>query len=853
MNALHASILPSGNAARADRLRRPDNSAIRRGPTRVMRILKFGGTSVGGADEIRRVVDIVRRAESREATVVVVSALSGVTNGLIEAARAAARGDASYPDAIDALEARHADVARAVVNQDERPALTNDIARAFADLRSLLQGASLLRECTPRTLDSIGSLGELLSAPIVAAALRSSGIRSKAVDARELIVTDETFGSARPDFEATSARIRGRLAAWDRAGDGVPVVTGFVAATPNGETTTLGRGGSDYTAAILGAALDATAVEIWTDVDGVMTADPRRVPEAQPIDALTYEELLEVSHFGARVVHPPTVHPARLRGIPLAVRNTFRPDSPGTWIRNDAPAARDGVRSLASISRVALARLEGDGMVGVPGIAERLFGALAREGASVILISQASSEHSICFAIDPASIPRVTRAVNAAFALERASGLVDDLIVEDDASIVAVVGSGMRDRPGTAGKIFGILGRCGVNVRAIAQGSSELNISLVVSREDETRALQAIHGALFSKRRDVAVFIAGLGRVGRELAQQIDAAAADRERRLGLRLNLRGVATSSRMLFGPALAAENLRARVDTDGIPLDLATLADAARAEGAGNAVFVDCSASDEPGRHFAQLLESGVHVVSANKRAFASDSTTWAAIKRPHRPGRGLVLHETTVGAALPVLSTLSDLVRTGDRILKIEGALSGTMSFLFARIAEGVSFSAAVREADAIGYTEPDPRDDLGGVDVARKALILAREAFGEFDADRVRRESLVPPAFDGLTLAAFWERLAEADRDVAQRAASARRDGRSLAYLATIAPGAVDVGIREVAADSPFATLRAGENLIAFWTERYRDLPLVVRGPGAGPALTASGVLADILRVSLTGS
>ncbi len=812
-----------------------------------MRVMKFGGSSVGTPDRIKDVVRLASEATTTGPVVVVVSAFGGVTNALIDCARKAAAGDVAWRDGLDAIETRHRNAVADLASSAESAALQEVIRRDIDDLRGQVQGVSLVRECTPRTLDGILSFGERLSALVVAAALRAQGRASETCDARPLVATDKTFGDARVDLETTYRRIE----AWWTPVRPLPVVTGFIGSTPAGETTTLGRGGSDYTAALFGAALRAEAVEIWTDVDGVMSADPRIVPTAFSMESLRYDELMELSHFGAKVVYPPTVHPARARGVPLVIRNTMRPAFAGTWIREDAPPAPLGVRGVASIPNVALLRLEGDGMVGVPGIAARLFGALARERVSVILISQASSEHSICFAIEPDGVARAEESIAAEFALERQAGLIDALVVESDASVIAVVGAAMRETPGSAGRIFGVLGEAHVNVRAISQGSSELNISCVVGRADEKRAVQAVHEAFFADHRTVSVFIAGLGRVGGALAAQMSGQAEGLRRRAGLRLEIDGAATSRHLLLRPSgIPALDLRQTVEREGSPQDLEALVAAATSSRRSSAVFVDCTDSEETIPFYSRLLAAGVHVVSANKRPFGGDLAVFRALKAERRRGRGAIFNETTVGAALPVIGTLTDLVSTGDTVRRIEGALSGTLGFLMTRVADGVTFSDALKEAHALGYTEPNPREDLSGGDVARKILILAREAGLALPSSAVARQSLLPsPEWDALSLDEFWSRVPELDAGIAAQARAAAEAGGRLAYLATLHDGRAEVGLRRMDPSSPFTSLRGGDSMVAFWTDRYSESPLVVRGPGAGPVVTASGVFADIIKAA----
>jgi aspartokinase/homoserine dehydrogenase 1 len=923
-----------------------------------IRVLKFGGTSVATAERLAQVAAIVERAAAGGPVVVVVSALGGVTNELLAAARLAAARDEAWRSKLAGLRERHA-VAAAGVAADptERTRLLETVEAACGELAELLHGAFLLRETTPRALDRVASLGERLAAPLAAAALRARGLAAAAVDARELLVTDRRFGAARVDRGVSDPKVRAFFAnpPWSLGTGGqatIPVVTGFIAATAEGETTTLGRGGSDLTAALLGAALAAAEVEIWTDVPGVLSADPRLVPEAFSLPELTYEELMELSHFGAKVVYPPTVHPARAAGIPLRILDTFQPEHPGTRVSDSGTALADDrtVRGLASIRRVALVRLQGDGMVGVPGIAARLFGALARQAVNVILITQASSEHSICLAVAPEDLARAVEGVEEEFRLERAAELVDPLAVEPDLAVVAAVGDGMRERPGVAGRVFAVLGREGINVRAIAQGSSERNISLVIASADEERALRALHHELFAApparvaaggavslhlaggaggtvpeagegaprpaaaagSGEVAVYVAGRGNVGRELLARLGAGpafaaaaapvvAGDTTRpasgppavghcRLAGVAGRRelwlatvgaaavgspgGVGTAAAPLGPEEVLHQQARelppasAAFDRTGSePADpLARLVAAALAD-PGPRVFVDVTASDATTAYLPELLAAGCAVVAANKRPFAGSLADWQAICAARAEGarrlglgphdeRALLGISTTAGAGLPFAPLLETLQRTGDRPRRIEAVLSGTLSFLFARLATGEAFSVAVAAAQAAGFTEPDPREDLGGADVGRKLVILARAAGVELADDAVRPVPLLAAEpWSALPLATWWQRLPELDAELAATRAEAAARGRLPTYLARLELCAADgtplavpratVGPCEVASDHPVATLAAGENLLVVWTERYRELPLVVRGPGAGPQLTAAGVHADL--------
>ncbi|HMB68344.1 MAG TPA: aspartate kinase, partial [bacterium] len=610
-----------------------------------MRILKFGGTSVATPERVRGVVEIVRDSVRQGPVAVVVSAFGGVTDALLDLARRAEARDDGYRERIAELEARHREAVAELASEADRPALAERVHAIHRELAQLVDGVFMVGEASARTLDRVLGVGETVSAACVAAALRRAGTPADDADARRLIVTDRTFGNARVLEEDTHARIREHFA----AASTLQVVTGFVAATGDGETTTLGRGGSDYTASILGAALAAEAVEIWTDVDGVLSADPRIVHDAVKTERLRYDELMELSHFGAKVIYPPSVHPTRTRSIPLRIRNTFAPADAGTLVTaEDAPGYT--VRGIASIPLVDLLRLEGDGMLGVPGIAGRLFGALARHGVSVILITQASSEHSICFAVAPEATERAALGVEEEFGAERRAGLIDELVIERDLAVVAVVGAGMREKTGVAGRLFGGLGSHGINVRAVAQGSSELNISLVVAAADERRTIRAIHDTFFvSGERTVDLFLAGVGRVGRSLLAQIEAQAPALLERERVRLRLAGVAVSGGALLDETgLAPAEAEARVRSSADPVDLDAMTAAAGRDRGRDRVWIDCTAGTEVPARYDALLASGAAVVTANKLRLAASLEDWRRLTADRKARR--LYHETTVGAAL-----------------------------------------------------------------------------------------------------------------------------------------------------------------------------------------------------------
>ncbi len=819
-----------------------------------MRVLKFGGTSVATVESLGRVLDIVSQAVTESKAdggdgrvVVVVSAMGGVTNQLIAAMGRGAKRDDSYQQVWADLQARHMESAAALAG-DGTEELQQSLGQSFADLKDLLHGTYLLREASPRTRDGILAYGERLSAALVAAILRARGMAAEAVDARRMILTDDHFGRAQVDFTASYERIRQVLSEID----GVAVVTGFTGATAEGQTTTLGRGGSDYTAALLGAALKASAVELWTDVDGVMSADPRWVEGAFPQHQMSYAELMELSHFGAKVVYPPTIHPARSHNIPLLIKNTFAPEAPGTRVVEKSADNPFPIRGIASINHVAMMRLEGDGMVGVPGIAGRLFGALARHDVSVILISQSSSEHSICFAVAPEDAAPAESAVAKEFELEHRLGIIDPLVVEDEQSVVAAVGEQMRQHPGIAGHLFSVLGRQGISVKAISQGSSELNISLVVDRPHEKKALGSIHQAFFApRRRRLALALMGPGRVGSELLSQVQSAAPSLLIQEDLEVVVVGIANSRRMLMDRRGIDLNAWQPLLAEAPALDLRSWQDfLTHGDGNDLTVLADCTASDTPGGLYLSLLEADCGVVGANKRPFSGPYEHFSALWETSRRGRGALFLEATVGAGLPVLGTLEDLRRTGDRIRRIDGILSGTVNAVLEMLHDGLTFSAAVRQAHEHGLTEPHPWDDLSGGDVARKLCILSRLSGRRVEMDELRVEPVMADrGWQAMDIETFWQDLGAVDDDFQALVAKAKADDCRLRYVARSSDNGSSVSLLAVAADHPAHGLAGADNLIAFTSERYRETPLVVRGPGAGTQVTAAGVFADALRAA----
>jgi aspartokinase/homoserine dehydrogenase 1 len=706
------------------------------------------------------------------------------------------------------------------------------------------------RAALPRNRDLVAGFGEVWSARLLTAVLEATPsirVPARFIDARDVVVVDWTEMGPVVVWEESRRRCEKLI---DRAFKGVAVVTGFIAATRDGMPTTLGRNGSDYSASIFGALLDAAEVEIWTDVDGVMSADPRRVPEAKVIDSMSYNEAMELAYFGAKVIHPQTMAPAVTHDIPLRIRNTFNPDHQGTVI-----GARQGVpdlivKGVSAVDGVAVLNLEGAGMIGVPGTADRLFGALRDAGISVTLISQGGSEHSICFAVRDDAAEEAKRVVERAFSVELGEGLVQRVDLTPGCAILAVVGDGMAGVPGSAGRFFRTLGNAGINVRAIAQGASERNISAVIASQDTTRALRAVHSSFYLSAKTVSIGIVGPGSVGAVFVDQLAAAARGLRERFDLDLRIRGIANSRHMCLSSArIDLANWRAQIEK-GEPLAFDRFIEHVQTDYLPHAVIVDCTASQEVANRYSAWLARGIHVITPNKRAHSGPVAYYHELKRVAREANTHFLYEATVGAGLPVISTLRDLVDTGDDIDNISGIFSGTLAYLF-NVFDGTKpFSSIVRDARTRGYTEPDPRDDLSGRDVARKAVILAREAGLDLELEDLEVESLAPPALAHASVDEFLERLPDFDAPMAERVVLARRERKVLRYVAEVdvRRRGARVRLQEFGPEHPFASISLTDNIVQFVTRRYSANPLIVRGPGAGPEVTAGGMFADLLRL-----
>jgi aspartokinase/homoserine dehydrogenase 1 len=801
---------------------------------------KFGGSSLADADCFRRVAAIVEGlGEARIA--LVLSACQGVTDALIGLVALAERNeDAAFTDALDRLRLRHERIATELLAADACPAFLASLRADLADLQRLLQAVALVRSAGRDLQDRVAGFGELWSSRLFAAFLAGRGQRDPVrwLDAREIIVVE--WGALGPgvQWEPSQARAAQRVPGDART----LVVPGFVATDTRGLQTTLGRNGSDFSASILAALLDAAGIVIWTDVDGVLSADPRLVPDAKVIDALSYDEAMELAYFGAKVLHPQTMAPAVARDIPIRIRNTFAPQAPGTSIVAK-PASSLIVKGITSIDDIALVNVEGAGMIGVPGTAHRLFGALHEAAVSVILISQGSSEHSICCAIPAAQSGTAERAVRRAFASELRDGQIQSVEVTGQCAIIAVVGDGMAGARGISGQLFGALGKAGVNVRAIAQGASERNISVVVDRRDTPKALGAVHARFYLSPHTLSVGLIGPGTVGSVLLQQLASQAVRFRRDFNLDLRVRGIATSKRMLLADgAIDLAHWRERLSQDGESLDLDRFAAHIAAGHLPHRVMIDCTADARIAGKYADWFRAGLHVVTPNKRASSAAWPEYRGMQQARRDSGTHYLHEATVGAALPIIMTLRDLRETGDGIRLIEGIFSGTLAYLFNVFDGSQPFSAIVREAKSRGFTEPDPRDDLSGMDVAR---IIPGE-MGPLEIGGVEVESPVPaepgPPGGGISIVARV-RCAHGERLAAQH-------GKLLRYVGRLtAEGRATVAVEAVDPQHAFAHMALTDNIVRFVTDRYCDNPLIIQGPGAGPAVTAGGVFGDLLRLA----
>ncbi|MDA2935732.1 aspartate kinase [Patescibacteria group bacterium AH-259-L05] len=847
-----------------------------------MRILKFGGSSLKTSERINNVIDLIVKSRDQGHIAVVVSAVGGVTDELIKLATIASKGQ-NYSEILKRLELRHIALIRNLIKSQRQNYAIAIVQAMINDLDKILNNVFEAQSVSLKDLDLIMSFGERFSAIIMSEAFKARGIDAKFLDAREIIITNEHFGRAEVDYKTTQHNIKHYFKRFTN----IPVITGFIAFSDKGNTTTLGRGGSDYTAALFAAALGADEIEIWTDVDGVMSADPKKVINTRSIENMSYEEAMEMSYFGANVLYPPTIRPAREKIIPIRIKNSFNSQFNGTII-SQAPS-RTRITGISSIERIALLRIDGAGMIGVAGIAQRLFGALAQNNISVILISQASSEHSICCAIESQFANEAKKAVEKEFAHEINHYLVDKVVIEDDVLIIAVVGENMKKTPGVSGKLFQALGNKGVNVAAIAQGSSERNISVVINRHDEVKALNTIHDAFFPLRSDsllchsersegrndtsfvfslpspvfpdevrndkegwddkkskqkqnvADIFLIGTGNIGGTLLKQIEKSP--------YQFNIIALGNSRKMAFDKDGIFLSRQDHILEKGDKMNIDEFVKRMKNLNVGRSIFVDCTASKEVAACYNEILRTGISIVTPNKLANSEKYTDYKRLRETARKHGVTFLYETNVGAGLPIISTINNVILAGDKIIKIEAVLSGTLSYIFNSFTHDLRFSEVVNTAKEKGYTEPDPRDDLNGMDVARKLLILAREIGHPFELEDIKVENLVPKALQKIKSDEFVSRLEEVDAHFEDKRKKAGQSGNVLRYIAALKGEKANVRLQEVDKNHPFYNLSGTDNIIAITTSHYNNQPLVIKGPGAGPEVTAAGVLQDILKIA----
>ncbi|SDW27991.1 bifunctional aspartate kinase/homoserine dehydrogenase I [Flavobacterium degerlachei] len=812
-----------------------------------MKILKFGGTSVANAQNIKLVLDIVQNQAKQDQLIVVVSALSKITDLLQSAAAKAAASDESYKDVVAEIEKKHLDTLKELIPVSQQSGLLSHVKRIINHLETLLDGCFLLGELSARTADTILSFGELLSSYIIAEALKQNLDNSSYKDSRELIKTNSNFGKAAVNFELTNQLIADYFSSNKSQ---VVIMPGFIATSLDGITTTLGRGGSDYTAAILAGALDATDLEIWTDVNGMFTANPKIVKQAQPIASISYQEAMELSHFGAKVLYPPTIQPVLRKNIPILIKNTFEPEAEGTFISNNAVANGNPVKGISHIDNITLITLEGPGMIGVLGSSKRLFEVLSQANVNVIFITQASSEHSICIGILNSDADVAEEAINKAFEIEILQNKVEPCIVEKNLCIIALVGENMKNHQGLSGKMFSTLGKNNVNIRAIAQGASERNISAVINERDVKKALNTLHERFFEDNtKQLNLFVMGVGNVGEKFIDQINQQNKFLKDNLKINLRVIALANSRKMLFDEeGIDLKSWESLLDK-GEKADQQLFIEQVKALNLRNSIFVDITANESVSQTYAHFLRESVAVVTCNKIACSSAFDNYKNLKNLSRRYNAPFLFETNVGAGLPIIDTVKNLVASGDKVNKIQAVLSGSLNFIFNNFDKDNSFHDVVKEAGIQGFTEPDPKIDLSGIDVARKILILIRESGYKMEIEEIENESFLPAAcMETVNNEDFFKSLIEHASHFEDILAEANAKDSRLKFVAQFEDGKASVGLQFIPKDHPFYNLEGKDNIVLFYTDRYIDQPLLIKGAGAGAAVTASGIFADVIRI-----
>jgi len=811
-----------------------------------MKVLKFGGSSVASSENINKVINIVKESSLNNDMAVVVSAMGGITDLLLKAGDLACKGDDNYKENFKIIEKRHLDIIRELIPIHNQSAVLGYIKKMLNTLENTLEGVFLINELSSKTSDKIVSFGELFSSYIIAEAMKNVGLNAAYKNSQELIVTDENFSNAAVLFEITNNKIE-KFFKQNKAK--VLMLPGFVSRTENGEVSTLGRGGSDYTAAIIAAATNSEILEIWTDVSGMFTANPNFVRQAFPIKNISYQEAMELSHFGAKVLYPPTIHPILQKEIPICIKNTFDSKAEGTLITKIS-SNKNPIKGISHIENMALITLEGSGMVGIPGISKRLFEALSSEKISVSLITQASSEHSICFAISNNDADKAKQAIDKEFSYEIEQNKIDPLIVEENNAIIALVGDNMKSHQGISGKMFSALGKNNVNIRAIAQGASEKNISAVISHKDIKKALNTLHSEFFEDlTKQLNLFVIGVGNVGGKLLEQIKSQQQYLLDNLKLQVRVIAMTNSKKMLFNEdGIDLEDWKSQLP-NGETLDMDLFHRKVTNLNYRNSIFVDNTANENISNLYADYLKESVAVVTCNKIACSSNYTNYLNLKQLAREYNAPFLFETNVGAGLPIIDTLKNLITSGDKVTKIQAVLSGSLNFVFNNFNEETSFYDVVEQAGIQGYTEPDPRIDLSGVDVMRKILILARESGTQLELNDIENDSFLPKSsLDADSVPQFLETLKSEAKHFNKIQQNTAENSCRLKYVAEFDKGVAKVGLKEIPSDHPFYNLDGSDNIVLFFTERYPIQPLIIKGAGAGADVTASGLFADIIRI-----